>query len=162
MIESCVLLNAAGGDCVEDCRRLAEDPSLLTVLGHALPLPDAARKFLYAFPRDEAIATAKAQRPADQPAFIPDNTEPLQGLAHVNVELVRAVAARGASRVRGPAIDDPGVSYRGDSACQESGLLTGLRDPTRPNGPVGPIGFGISARMSPALAAAIQALPEPV
>lgn len=94
MIESVVLLNAAGGDCLEDFRRLAEDPGLPTLLGHALPLPDAARKFLYAFHRDEAIATAKAQRPAGQVAFIPEDTEPLQGLAHVNVDLVRAVAAR--------------------------------------------------------------------
>lgn len=94
MIESFVLLNAAGGDCLEDFRRLAEDPGLPTLLGHARPLPDAARKFLYAFHRDAAIATAKAQRPADQTAFIPNDTEPLQGVAHVNVDLVRAVAAR--------------------------------------------------------------------
>jgi hypothetical protein len=46
MIESFVLLNAAGGDCLEDCRRLAEDPGLPTLLGHALPLSDAARTFL--------------------------------------------------------------------------------------------------------------------
>ena len=46
MVESFVLLNAAGGDCLEDVRRLAEDPGLPTVLGHARPLPDAARKFL--------------------------------------------------------------------------------------------------------------------
>ena len=49
--------------------------------------------------------------------------------------------------------------YRGDSACHEHELLTWLRNPTRPNGPAGPIGFAISARMSPALAAAITALP---
>jgi hypothetical protein len=39
-------------------------------------------------------------------------------------------------------------------------LLTWLRDPHRPNGPVGRIGFAISARMSPALAAAIQAVSD--
>lgn len=94
MVESFVLLNAAGGDCLEDFRRLAEDPGLPTLLGYALPLPDAARKFLYAFHRDEALVTAKAQRPAGQVAFIPEDTAPLQGLAQVNVELVRAVAAR--------------------------------------------------------------------
>jgi hypothetical protein len=38
--------------------------------------------------------TAKAQRPAGQVAFIPEDTEPLQGLAQVNGALVRAVAAR--------------------------------------------------------------------
>lgn len=94
LVESFVLLNAAGGDCLEDFRRLAEDPGLPTLLGHALPLPDAARKFLYAVHQDEAIVTAKAQRPAGQVAFIPEDTEPLQGLAQVNGDLVRAVAAR--------------------------------------------------------------------
>lgn len=59
LVESFVLLNAAGGDCLEDVRRLAEDSGLPTLLGYALPLRDTARKFLYAFHRDEAIATAK-------------------------------------------------------------------------------------------------------
>lgn len=93
MVESFVLLNAAGGDCLKDFRWLAEDPGLPTLLGHGLPLPDAARKFLYAFHRDEAIVTAKAQRPAGQVACIPEDTEPLQGLAQVSVDLVWAVAA---------------------------------------------------------------------
>jgi hypothetical protein len=73
LVESFVLLNAADGDCLEDFRRLPEDPGLPTLLGHVLPLPDTARKFLYAFHRDEALVTAKAQ---------------------VNVDLMRAVAAR--------------------------------------------------------------------
>jgi hypothetical protein len=226
MIESFVLLNAAGGDCLEDFRRLAEDPGLPTLLGHALPLPDAARKFLYAFHRDEALVTAQAQRPAGQVAFIPEDTEPLQGLAQVNVDLVRAVAARcpeqriatidqdatiHESHKREALPHDEGgrgyqpmtavwaelnllvadqfrdgnvpasfaplsvaqaafaalpatiqeYDYRGDAACHEHDLLRWLRNPNRPHGPAGRIGFGISARMSAALAAAIQALPEP-
>jgi len=225
LVESFVLLNVAGGDCLADFRRLADDPGLPTLLGHALPLPDAARKFLYAFHQDEALVTAKAQRPAGQTVFIPEETAPLQGLAQVNGDLVRAVAARcpdqriatidqdatiheSHKREAFPHYDggrgyqpmtavwaelnlvvadqfrDGNVPasfaplpvaqaafaalpatiqeyyYRGDSACHESELLTWLRNPTRPNGPVGRIGFGISARMSPALAAAIQALPE--
>jgi len=225
LVESFVLLNAAGGDCLEDFRRLAEDPGLPTLLGHALPLPDTARKFLYAFHRDEALVTAKAQRPVGQVAFIPEDTAPLQGLAQVNVDLVRAVAARCPDQRIATIDQDATIHeshkrearahyeggrgyqpmtavwaelnlvvadqfrdgnvpasfaplpvaqaafaalpatieafyYRGDSACHESVLLTWLRNPTRPNGPVGPIGFAISARMSPALAAAIQALPD--
>lgn len=225
LVESFVLLNAAGGDCLEDFRRLAEDPGLPTLLGHALPLPDAARKFLYAFHQDEAIVTAKAQRPAGQVAFIPEDTEPLQGLAQVNGDLVRAVAAR-CPEHRIATIDQDATIheshkrealahyeggrgyqpmtavwaelnlvvadqfrdgnvpasfaplpvaqaafaalpltiqeyyYRGDSACHEHALLSWLRNPVRPAGPAGRIGFAISARMSPALAAAIQALPE--
>jgi len=50
--------------------------------------------------------------------------------------------------------------YRGDSACHESRLVNWLRDEERPGGPRGRIGFAISARMSEALHAAIQALPE--
>jgi hypothetical protein len=225
MVESFILLNAAGGDCLEDFRRLAEDPGLPTLLGHALPLPDAARKFLYAFHRDEAMATAQAQRPAGQTAFIPAETEPLQALGQVNVELVRAVAVRcpdqriatidqdatiheSHKREALPHYDggrgyqpmtamgaelnlvvadqfrDGNVPasfaplpvaqaafaalpatitayyYRGDSACHESALLAWLRDPARPHGPAGRIGFAISARMSAAVAAAIGALPE--
>jgi len=225
IVESFILLNAAGGDCLEDFRRLAEDPGLPALLGHALPLPDAARKFLYAFHRDEAIVTAKAQRPAGQVAFIPEDTEPLQGLAQVNVDLVRAVAARCPDQRIATIDQDATIHeshkrealahydngrgyqpmtavwaevnlvvadqfrdgnvpasfaplpvaqaafaalpatiqeyyYRGDSACHEGNLLTWLRNPERPNGPAGPIGFAISARMSPALAVAIHALAE--
>ncbi len=227
MVESVILLNAAGGDCLEDVRRLAEDPGLPTLLGHALPVPDAVRTFLYAFHREDAIVTAQTQRPAGQSVFIPEETEPLQGLAQVQVDLIRAVAARcpdqriatidqdatiHASPKREALPHDDGgrgsqpmtavwaelnlvvadqfrdgnvpahfaplpvaqaafaalpstiqeYFYRGDSACHESELLTWLRDPHRPHGPAGRIGFAISARMSPPLAAAIQALPETI
>jgi len=225
LVESFVLLNAAGGDCLEDFRRVADDPGLPTLLGHALPLPDVARKFLYAFHRAVAIATAKAQRPAGQVAFIPEDTAPLQSLAQVNVELVRAIAARCPDQRIATIDQDATIHeshkrealahyeggrgyqpmtavwaelnlvvadqfrdgnvpasfaplpvaqaafaalpatmqeyyYRGDTACHEHDLLSWLRNPNRPNGPVGRIGFGISARMSLALAVAIPALPD--
>lgn len=225
LVERFVLLNAAGGDCLEDFRRLAEDPGLPTMLGHTRPLPDTARTFLDAFHRDEALGTAQAQRPVGQVVFIPEDTAPLPGVAQVNVDRVRAVAARcpdqriatidqdatlHESHKREALAHDEGgrgyqpmtavwaeltlvvadqfrdgnvpasfaplpvaqaafaalpptvqeYYYRGDSACHEHELLPWRRNPTRPNGPVGPIGFAISARMSPALAAALQALPE--
>ena len=50
--------------------------------------------------------------------------------------------------------------YRGDAACHESNLLNWLRDEKRPGGPPGKIGFAISARMSEALHAAIEAVSE--
>ena len=50
--------------------------------------------------------------------------------------------------------------YRGDSACREKGLVNGRRNEQREGGPQGRIGFAISARMSEALQAAIQAVPE--
>jgi hypothetical protein len=50
--------------------------------------------------------------------------------------------------------------YRGDSACHERELVNWLRDEKRPGGPPGRIGFAISARLSEALHAAIEAVPE--
>ena len=49
--------------------------------------------------------------------------------------------------------------YRADSASHESALVSWLCDENRLDGPKGAIGFGISARMSKALATAIAALP---
>ena len=40
--------------------------------------------------------------------------------------------------------------FRGDSACHECNLVNWLRDENRVDGPRGPIGFAISARMNPA------------
>jgi len=50
--------------------------------------------------------------------------------------------------------------YRGDSACHESGLVDWLRHEQRQDGPRGRMGFAISARMSEAFHAPIQAVPE--
>ena len=225
MVESLVLLNAAGGDCLEDLRRLQADEGLAAMLGHAIPSPEAARKFLYVFHSDEAIETAKAARKPEQIAFIPEETKPLEGLAAANVDLVHAVAQRGTPQKiatidqdatiqesrkqealphyeggRGyqpmiavwaetglvvadefrdgnvPAMMEPltvakrafaalpptveQYFYRADSASHESRLVSWLRDENRSDGPKGKIGFGISARMSKELVAAIVALPE--
>ena len=51
-------------------------------------------------------------------------------------------------------------SFRGDSACHESGLVNWLRNPKRESGPKGFIGFGVSARMSEDLGKALKAVPE--
>jgi hypothetical protein len=82
-VESFVLLNAAGGDCLDDFDRLREDRALAELLGHPLPSPEAARKFLYAFHDEEKIEQAKQQREADQVSYIPAESEPLRGLAQV-------------------------------------------------------------------------------
>jgi hypothetical protein len=50
--------------------------------------------------------------------------------------------------------------YRGDSACHETDLVNWLRNEQRQGGPPGRIGFAMSARMSEALHAAIQAVPQ--
>src|SRR5213596_2134525 len=49
MVESFVLLNAAGGECVDDFGRLREDAALAELIGHEIPSPSAGLNFLYQF-----------------------------------------------------------------------------------------------------------------
>ena len=49
--------------------------------------------------------------------------------------------------------------FRADSACYDATVLKWLVDPARPDGPAGPIGFTISADMTPDLRAVCQAAP---
>jgi len=48
-VESFLVLNAVGGDCLEDFDPLREDAGLAQMLGHAVPSAEAARKFLHQF-----------------------------------------------------------------------------------------------------------------
>ena len=43
MVESFVVLNALGGECLEDLTHLREDGGLKEMLGHSIPSPEAAR-----------------------------------------------------------------------------------------------------------------------
>jgi hypothetical protein len=224
-VESFVILNAAGGECPEDFKRLRADPGLAEMIGHAQPSPAAALQFLYAFHEEEKITEAKQRRLPGEIAYIPEETLPLAGLGQVNRELVQRFGERRPeqriatvdqdatiieSRKReakatyegergyqpmlavwaetGLVLADqfrdgnvpaqmkplevaqgafaalPGTVseyyFRGDSACHESGLVNWLRNEQRPGGPPGRIGFAISARLSEALQAAIQAVAE--
>jgi len=224
-VESFVILNAAGGECPEDFKRLRQDPGLAELVGHELPSPAAALQFLYGFHEQEKIEAAKQRRLPQQIAFIPEEAPPLEGLGRVNRDLVQRGGERCPDQriatvdqdatiieshkrealatyegVRGyqpmlavwaetslvlaeqfgdgnvPAMMEPRevaqrayaalpstvkeYYYRGDSACHEARLVNWLRDEQRPGGPQGPIGFAISARMSEALQAAIQAVAE--
>lgn len=88
-LESLVLLLAAGGERVEDVRRLAEDRGLERLLETRFPSPDTLLDFLGLF-HDEALVAA---RPEGKKAFVPKESEALKGLAAINTALV----ARGAS-----------------------------------------------------------------
>ena len=225
MVESFVVLNAMGGECFDDFLRLREDAGLVEMLGHNIPSPDAARRFLYQFHEQDKIEAAKQGREQGQIAYIPEENAALAGLGRVNHELVKELGRRcpdqriatvdqdatiiessncAALRTyegeRGyqpmlavwaemnvvladefrdgnvPAMMDPlsvakrsfaalpeTVStyfFRGDSACHECNLVDWLRDENRADGPHGPIGFAISARMSVALHEAIEKLDE--
>src|SRR5512138_1636730 len=93
-VESFLVLNALGGDCLEDFDRLREDAGLGEMLGHELLSPEAARKFLYAFHDEERIEQAQAELPVGQVSYIPNESEPLRGLAQVNQDLVQSIVRR--------------------------------------------------------------------
>jgi len=93
-VESFLVLNALGGDCLEDFDRLREDAGLKEMLGHEVPSPEAARKFLYQFHDEEEIERAQAELPVGQVSYIPSENEALRGLAAVNREVVREIGRR--------------------------------------------------------------------
>ena len=65
-VSSFVALNALGGDCLDDFERLREDEGLPEMLGHPLPSPEAARKFLYQFHDEETLEQAQRELPVGQ------------------------------------------------------------------------------------------------
>jgi hypothetical protein len=93
-VESFVILNAAGGEHVDDFGRLREDPGLPEMMGHELPSPEAARQFLKTFHEEEKIEEAQRRRLPEQIAYMPDEGLPLEGLGRVNRDLVQRFAER--------------------------------------------------------------------
>jgi len=86
------LVQAAGGECVEDVRILAGDAGLRRLLGRRWPSPDALHDFLALFHDEDEVA----RRPAGG-AWIPAESAALEALAAVNTALVqRAVATTAA------------------------------------------------------------------
>ena len=86
-VEAIVLLQSAGGECIEDIRMLSADLGFERMLGRELPSPDALHKFLASFHDPKKLAG----RPADG-AFIPEESDALRALAKVNTAVVRAAA----------------------------------------------------------------------
>jgi len=84
-VESCVLLSALGGDCIDDMERLREDEGLEALLGYRPPAPETARQWLDRF-HDETLMIV---RPL-QGSFIPSESKPLVGLREVNRRAVWA------------------------------------------------------------------------
>jgi len=119
-VVSFLVLNALGGESLDDFARLREDEGLTEMLGHQIPAPRVARDLLYAFHDEERIEAAQQ--------------EPL-GVAQ------RAFQAQ-------PETVEEFFS-RGDSACWEKLLLNWLRNKKREDGPQGLITFGVSVRMTP-------------
>ena len=94
MVESFVVLNALGGECVDDFQHLREDAGLKEMLGHEIPSPPVARGFLNQFHAAEKIEEARQRRGPEQIAFIPEEGDALAGLGLVNRELVQELGKR--------------------------------------------------------------------
>jgi hypothetical protein len=93
-IESFLVLNAAGGDCLEDFECLREDRGVAAILGHEVPSPEAARKFLYQFHDPQKIEQAQRELAAGEVSYVPEDSAALRGLAQVNQDVVRELARR--------------------------------------------------------------------
>jgi Transposase DDE domain group 1 len=93
-IESFVILNAVGGECLEDFEVLRQDGALAQLVGHEFPSPEAARKFLYEFHEQDKIEQAQKALPLGRVSYIPEESEALLGLGRVNEELIRELGRR--------------------------------------------------------------------
>jgi hypothetical protein len=94
-VESFVVLNAAGGDCLEDFDHLRADTGLAELIGHELPSPEAARKFLYQFHDEGKVVEARQQELAlGRASYIPRESAALAGLGMVNREVVQEFGRR--------------------------------------------------------------------
>jgi hypothetical protein len=93
-VESFLVLNALGGECLDDFDRLREDEGLREMLGHEVPSPEAARKFLYQFHDEEKIEQAQKELAVGQVSYIAEESAPLRALAQVNQEMVQEIGRR--------------------------------------------------------------------
>lgn len=98
-VESFVILNAAGGDCLEDFEQLRADTGLAELIGHEMPSAEAARKFLYQFHEDDKIEKAQQALALGQASYIPEETAALRGLATVNRDVVQEFGRRTKDRI---------------------------------------------------------------
>ena len=86
-IESFISVFAGGGDCVDDFELLRADEGLKK-LGLKVPSPEAVRFFLNAFHEEERLEGRLPHQ-----AFIPEETQLLQGLREVSRDVVRKASS---------------------------------------------------------------------
>lgn len=86
MVESFMLMLAAGGECLDDFEVMRADRGLSKLVGHAFPAPSTAWEFLRSFEQQ--------QRPAGptEGVFIPADGDGLLQLDFINRNLIRRVA----------------------------------------------------------------------
>ena len=88
------MLNAFGGDCLEDFDRRREDEGLAEMLDHEALSPETARRFLHQFHEESKLEQAQREPPVGQVSYIAEESAPLRALAQVNQEVVQAVGRR--------------------------------------------------------------------
>ncbi|MCY4584784.1 MAG: hypothetical protein OXB98_01980 [Bryobacterales bacterium] len=93
-VESLIVLQAEGGDGPDDCEVLREDAGMGEILGHELPSPEVAGKFLYQFHDEQKVVEAQRQLPLGRVSAIPAESEAWRGLTEVNQELGRELGRR--------------------------------------------------------------------
>ena len=105
-VESFLVLNGVGGDCLEDFDPLREDAGLAEMLGHAIPSAEAARKFLYQFHDEGKIV--EAQGVGDGTGELhPRGERAVAGVGRVNEEVVQELGRRWRRRRSPPSIWTP-------------------------------------------------------
>lgn len=97
-VESFLILNAAGGECLDDFGHPRQD-GVGELIGHDLPSPEAARRFLYQFHDERLIEQAQRRLLPDQISYIPEESQPREGLGQVNTDLVGELARRGEPQI---------------------------------------------------------------
>ena len=91
IVESIVMLLAAGGEHMEDMAMLREDGGLCRMMGRSFPSADVVRDFLVASHDESLIVQAAAvAEKAGEKSYIPEENEVLQGLGRVNTDFIRA------------------------------------------------------------------------
>jgi len=99
-VESFVILNTAGGDCLDDFEQLRADDGLAELIGHEVPSPEAARKFLYQFHDEAKVEEAQQQALSlGQRSYIPGENAALQGLGTVNREMIQEFGRRTGDKI---------------------------------------------------------------
>jgi len=135
-VESLVTLMAGGGDCLDDLNMLQADRGFVCLLGHEIPSPSAAKKFLYGFHDESRAAPVRAQREL-MPSYVPQESTPLLGLEEVNRHVIRQAQRSGPQRVA--TLDHDGtiiesakrsaaMTYQGTTGYQPSLVLWAEQD----------------------------------
>ena len=87
-----MIWNAAGGECADDIAHLRKDAAG-ELLGHELPRPGAARKFLCQFHAEEKVEQAQPHLPTGKTRSIVEESDPLARTGRGNTDVVQALAA---------------------------------------------------------------------